>query len=127
MDNMQKEALIRQYIDAYNNFDIEGMLSVLHPNIVFRNYSNNVMEVETTGIEQFRQLARQGAKLFAQRCQTVEEIQAADSGMKATIEFEGVLADGMPNGLKAGSRINLKGLSLFEFKDGRISLIEDYS
>ncbi|CAM4480849.1 nuclear transport factor 2 family protein [Paenibacillus tarimensis] len=127
MDNMQKEVLIRQYINAYNNFDVEGMLNVLHQDIVFRNYSNNVMEIETTGIEQFRQLAEQGAKLFAERRQTIDEIQTVENNMKVTVDFEGVLAADMPSGLKAGSRINLKGLSLFEFIDGRISRIEDYS
>lgn len=33
----RKEHIIRSYINAYNQFDIPGMVANLHDNIVFKN------------------------------------------------------------------------------------------
>lgn len=38
-----------------------------------------------------------------------------------------VLAVEFPNGLKSRDKLQLKGKSTFEIKEGKISLIEDYS
>lgn len=43
------------------------------------------------------------------------------------IDYEATLAVDLPNGLKAGSKIQLKGKSIFGFLEEKISLIEDYS
>ncbi|WP_367584473.1 hypothetical protein [Paenibacillus sp. FJAT-26967] len=43
------------------------------------------------------------------------------------IDYEGILAVDLPNGLKTGDNIQLKGKSVFRIEEGKISLIEDYS
>jgi hypothetical protein len=36
--NLQQ--IVEQYIKAYNNFDIDGMLNKLHPAIVFKKHNS---------------------------------------------------------------------------------------
>ncbi|MFS0838888.1 nuclear transport factor 2 family protein [Paenibacillus sp. 1P03SA] len=119
--------LVEKYVEAYNAFDIDGMLLLLHEEVVFRNISNGVVNAETKGKEAFRELAGQSKKLFSQRCQTITEVNFADDRLEAEIDYEGTLAADLPNGLKAGEKITLKGKSVFEIEDGKVLLIEDYS
>lgn len=127
MENCPAVNLVEKYVEAYNAFDIEGMLLLLHEEIVFRNISNGVVNAETKGKEAFRELAGQSTKLFSQRCQTITEVGFQGDRVEAEIDYEGTLAADMPNGLKAGEKIALKGKSVFEIKDGKLLLIEDYS
>ena len=53
MKKNEVKGLIQSYLDAYNSFDVEGMLQLLHNDIEFRNILNGVVYVETKGIEEF--------------------------------------------------------------------------
>jgi hypothetical protein len=57
----------------------------------------------------------------------VKTIKIEGDSAFVEIEFEGVLAHDLPNGLKAGERIVLKGTSEFVFTNGLISSIVDKS
>lgn len=120
-------AIIEKYIEAYNSFDIERMVGLLHKDVLFRNFSNGEVNTETNGIQQFKELAEQSSKLFSSRCQTVTKYSAVDEKVEALINYEGILAVDLPNGLKSGDKLQLQGRSVFEVKEGKISLIEDYS
>ncbi|MNT67830.1 hypothetical protein D3C72_2060010 [compost metagenome] len=65
--------------------------------------------------------------MFSSRCQTVTDYIVIDDKAEAQIEYEGILAVDLPNGLKAGDKIQLKGKSVFQIKENKLSLIEDYS
>lgn len=121
------ELLIRHYIEAYNAFDIEGMLRVLHPDVIFRNIVGNEVSVETKGLQPFRALAEKAAALFSTRYQTILELREINGGIEADIDYTGVLASDLPDGVKAGDTIRLQGRSTFMIRDGKLSLIEDYS
>ncbi|SEF72909.1 nuclear transport factor 2 family protein [Paenibacillus sp. UNC499MF] len=127
MDNRTAVNLVEKYVKAYNAFDIEGMLLLMQEEIVFRNISNGVVNAETKGKEAFRELAGQSKKLFSQRCQTITDINFRGDRLEVQIDYEGTLAADLPNGLKAGEKIALKGKSVFEMEDGKLLLIEDYS
>jgi hypothetical protein len=43
------------------------------------------------------------------------------------ISYTGILAIDLPNGLKSGSKIELRGQSIFTFQDDKIIKIEDIS
>lgn len=43
------------------------------------------------------------------------------------IDYEGVLASDLPNGMKAGETLRLNGRSEFTFRDGKIYRIADIS
>ncbi|KEQ23709.1 nuclear transport factor 2 family protein [Paenibacillus tyrfis] len=127
MNNEQKEAMIRAYIRYYNSFDMDGMVSLLHEEVRFRNVSNGEVTTETVGIEAFRNLAVQSAALFESRCQKVLTFRFYEDQAEVEIDYEGTLAADLPGGPKAGETIKLRGSSRFAFQDGKISAIEDRS
>ncbi|WDM22850.1 hypothetical protein [Paenibacillus polymyxa] len=43
------------------------------------------------------------------------------------INYEGILAVDFPNRLNIGDKLQFKGKSKFEIKEGKMSLIDDYS
>ncbi|WP_428909749.1 nuclear transport factor 2 family protein [Niallia sp. Krafla_26] len=127
MDSNEIKSLIQSYLNAYNSFDVAGMLQLLHHDIEFRNISNGVVDVETKGINEFREVAEQSKKLFSHRLQRIKNFSAHDDQVEVEIHFEGTLATELPNGLKAGETIILKGITLFKIKDKKLFRIEDYS
>jgi len=119
--------IIEDYLEAYNSFGIERMVELLHTDIIFRNISNRETTTETVGIEAFRKLAEQSSTMFSSRCQTITDYSVINDKIKVGIDYVGILAVDFPNGLHIGDRLQLKGESKFEIKEGKISLIEDYS
>lgn len=119
--------LIHAYLDAYNRFDIEGMLEQLHPDVVFQNYSAGVLSIETRGASEFRAQAEAAAEMFSQRNQTVKAVSAQQATLVAVIDYVGTVSKDLPNGLKAGEKIELSGISEFTFLDGKIASIVDRS
>lgn len=114
-------------LKAYNAFDIDGMMATVHPEIEFQNVSDGQVTAAITGAEEFRQLAERAKALFASRCQTITAFAVSETGVSVDIAYEGLLAKDLPNGLKAGQTLKLNGRSQFEFKDGKISRLIDYS
>ena len=127
MRNDEMKDLIQKYVNAYNSFDIDEMLLLLDENIEFRNVSNGLVNTETKGIDQFRQLAEQSKRIFSERLQTVNHYEIKGDLVEIEIDYEGILATDLPNGPKAGETLKIKGKSVFKFKNKRISVIEDYS
>ena len=127
MTDDEKENAICGYIAAYNHFDIEGMVSFVHPDLIFRNVSDGEIDTQTQGIEDFRQLANRSKDLFSSRHQEARRFEFAADVVKVEIAFEGVLARGLPGGMKKGEVLQLTGRSEFEFKDGKIYKITDVS
>lgn len=120
-----KQAMVERYVFAYNAFDIDAMLALLHPAVEFQNISNGQVTVQTKGAEEFRALALQGKTIFSSRKQTI--MSYSEMGNRATIEvaYTGVLAIDLPEGMKAGDSLILAGKSEFAFRDGKICSLRD--
>ncbi|EGG38109.1 nuclear transport factor 2 family protein [Paenibacillus sp. HGF5] len=127
MNPMKMRDMVEKYVIAYNSFDIEGMIALLHEEIEFRNFSNGSVDVETKGIEEFWGIAEQSKSLFSHRCQTIVGYSFEDDKLQIELDYEGILAKDLPNGIKAGEKIQMKGKSVFAFKNDKIAVIEDYS
>jgi len=127
MKDIEINTLIRNYLDAYNSFDVDGMIKFLDKEVEFRNISKGIVDAETKGIDQFRELAKQSLKIFTQRRQTITQIITHDDRTEIEVDYEGTLAIDLPNGLKAGETIKLKGRSIFRMKNNKLIMIEDYS
>ncbi|OBZ17141.1 nuclear transport factor 2 family protein [Bacillus sp. FJAT-26390] len=123
----ESKQMIENYVEAYNSFQVEGMIKLMHKDILFRNFSNGELNTETIGIEAFRELAVQSSKMLSSRRQTITNYRAVDDKIEVQIDYEGIMAVDLPNGLKIGDRLELKGKSIFGIKEGKLSLIEDYS
>lgn len=127
MDSSPQAALIHAYLDAYNRFDIEGMLAVLDDDVRFENFSGGELTVATDGIMAFRDIAQQAVALFSEREQRVTAIEEGDGWVKVGIAYRGVLRNGFPGGPGPGTVLELRGSSEFAFRDGKIAKIVDRS
>jgi hypothetical protein len=127
MENELLQQRIEAYIKAYNNFDVDGMLSTLHPEIEFKNITSGEVTLTIKGLEAFKAQAEQAISLFTQRKQTITCISFDNQQAEVQIDYQGILAVDLPNGLKAGNTLELKGKSVFLFEDNLIRYIEDIS
>lgn len=127
MADTEKRILIEQFIVAYNRFDVDGMLALLTPDVLFENVADGQVTAATSGIAEFRQLAEQSKALFSERKQTITALKFRPASVVASLAWRGVFAIDVPNGPVAGSVIALEGESEFEFSGERISRIVDRS
>lgn len=127
MTEQEKRDLINRYLDAYNAFDVEGMMDTVHPDVEFQNVSGGEVNAVASGADEFRRMAEQATALFSSRQQRGMGFHASEGGASIDVAYEGVLATNFPNGMKAGETLKLEGRSEFEFKDGKIVRVVDYS
>ena len=119
--------IVLAYIEAYNRFDVDGMVADLHDEVVFRNIANGKVNLTTTGKESFRQQAEQAKHYFSEREQRVTDWQVAGNRVEVLIDYIGVAAVEFPNGLKPGGTLQMQGKSVFHLEGGKIFSIEDIS
>ncbi len=131
MTHLSHRAALERYLAAYNAFDIDAMLRELHPEVTFINQSGAEITHQTFGIAAFRAQAEQAAALFSERTQRIVrylDTQVADAPeITVEIHYSAVLAQDLPNGMKAGEAITLSGWSDLRFQDGKIIGITDRS
>ena len=127
IDSQQKTELIKAYVTAYNNFDIDGMLKNLHQEVVFKNISNGEVNMSIEGIEAFKAQAEQAKTYFSSRAQKITKITPQEDTIELEIDYQAVLAADLPNGMKKGEELSLKGKAVFGFKEGKIVEIQDIS
>ena len=127
MKNKFYQQIINRYIKAYNSFDIEGMLSNMDATVKFENISNGHTTLTTNGIDELKTQAEQSKRYFKERKQEISNITFNNDIVEIAIAYMAVLAIDFPNGLKAGDKIELKGKSIFKFKDNKIIELKDIS
>ena len=127
METTAPKHLIEAYIEAYNRFDVAGMLAPLHEDVVFRNIANGEVNLTTTGKEGFRQQAEQATQYFSQREQRVTDWQVNDQQVEVAIAYSAVAAIAIGNGLQPGDTLQMQGKSVFQIENGKIISIEDIS
>jgi ketosteroid isomerase-like protein len=119
------EEIIRDYIAAYNHFDVQGMIRHLSDDVVFQNVSEGEVTLELYGKEAFKKQAELANKLFKSRKQTIDDIQIEGNTAEVAINYEGFLAQDLPSGLKAGNTLHLRGKSIFTFSGEKIVKLQD--
>jgi hypothetical protein len=122
-----REEIIRNYITAYNQFDIKKMITDLDASIIFENIQNGICNMRLTGIEEFRKQAELSKTYFLSRQQTISSIIHFPAETEVEIAYSAILAIDIPNGLKRGDELCLKGKSIFKFQDGKITHLTDIS
>lgn len=124
---MKKFNLVKKFINAYNSFNVENMIACLHPEIEFKNISGGVLNAHTKGIEEFKELANSSIKIFKEREQAIISYTELDDSVNVEINFSGILATDLPNGLKAGDTLTMTGKSTYVFNDNLIIFLVDES
>lgn len=123
MKNLQK--LIENYIQAYNQFHMEGMLTDLHKDVVFENISEGILTLRTEGIDEFQTQAEKAITYFSQREQMIRNWDIQLDKVVIDIEFKAILATDLPNGMKQGDILQISGKSEFVFEEDKIIRIVD--
>jgi hypothetical protein len=122
-----RQALILNYLQGYNNFDITAMVKDFSDDIVFKNIQNGETSMVLTGIEEFKVQAESAKSYFKERKQKVVSFKHDGQNTEIEIDYFAVLAIDFPNGMKKGQKIKLTGRSIFEFKDEKIVALTDIS
>ncbi|WP_353780119.1 nuclear transport factor 2 family protein [Winogradskyella sp. 3972H.M.0a.05] len=126
MQTVQKQ-IIEDYIHAYNTLDVDGMIKNLAEHVVFENVSNGTVDLRTEGKANFKAQAESAKQYFTKRQQTITSWEFKNQNVIINIDYNAILAIDLPNGLKAGDTLELKGTSEFEFEDDKIVKIVDKS
>lgn len=125
--NTDRENIIKNYIEGYNKYDINKMVSDFDDEIIFENVQNGEVNISLTGISAFRQQAEQAKSYFTTRQQTIKSFSHSDNETEVEINYTAVLAMDFPNGMKKGETLNLAGKSIFKFFDNKIIKLTDIS
>jgi hypothetical protein len=124
---MSARDLLLGYIKAYNAKDVSAMLAFFDDACVFENISGGKVTVRTEGKAELEGLARRSAEAFATREQRVLSLTEGQGRIVAEIDYHAVLRADLSPDLKAGSRLDLRGVSVFELAGGKILRLSDYS
>jgi hypothetical protein len=127
MDAMQAKMLVDKYVEAYNSFDVPGMLAGLHPEVQFEHSTNGDVTVRLEGKAAFEAQAIRAAAWFTERKQHVTAFRWQDEQAEVNVDYFAITATDLPNGIKAGATLQFSGRSSFSFRDELIAFIQDFS
>ena len=127
MTSEEKRALIKRYIDAYNTFDIESLMELIHPQVSFSTIENGEANAKAEGLEEFRALAETSKTVFQSRQQSITGYLFNGENAVINIDSNGVLAQDLPGGPKAGEQLHLSGKTEFNFEGNKFKRIVNYS
>lgn len=122
-----RENIIQNYIEGYNKFDVEKMLLDLDNEIIFQNIQNGEINLTLNGINEFKDQAEKSKLYFEKRQQKITSIKHTEDKTEIEIDYFAVLGIDFPNGLKKGQKLELKGKTIFTFKNNKIISISDIS
>ena len=119
--------IIQNYIEAYNDRDIERMLTFVTEDVVFENISNTGQSMRFEGRQAMAEVVRLSGNAFSYRRQKLIKLILDGNLASAEVKFEAKAAVDLQTGAKAGDMIKLRGASFFEFRDGLHCRIADYT
>jgi hypothetical protein len=122
-----RERIILNYIEGYNSFDSQKMVKDFSENIIFENIQDGKVTMKLKGFQEFLSQAEAAKNYFSKRKQTIISIDHQSDYSETLIDYHAVLACDLPNGLKKGEELRLKGKSRFHFQDGKILKLIDES
>ncbi|MDR0265062.1 MAG: hypothetical protein LBJ04_17725 [Sphingobacterium sp.] len=116
-----------QYITAYNNKDVENMITDFSDSIVFINFEGNKETMRKEGFDDVKKQAIEALSYFSERQQVIESMCHKQHSTEITIKYHAIAAIDFPAG-KQGDEINLVSKSVFEFSaEGKIVRLTDIS
>ncbi len=122
-----REEIITNYIDGYNQFDIDKMVANFDNDIIFENIQHDEINMSLRGLTAFIQQAEQAKNYFTTRTQTITSFNHTENNSEIHIDYFAILNVDLPNGLKKGQELHLIGKSIFYFREARIIKLIDIS
>jgi hypothetical protein len=120
-----REILILNYVEAYNSFNVDQMVKDLSPEIIFQHIENGDVTFFLKGKEEFHRQASKICDFYSERKQTILAFEHREMETSIQVDFFAILSKDLPNGLKKGEIISMKGESIFKFKEGMVLEIID--
>lgn len=121
----EREVVIQNYIEGYNTFDVSKMIKDFSDDVIFENLQKGEVTMILNGIQEFINQAETAKQFFSQRKQTILSCTHEANKTVTEIDYQGIVAIDLPNGLKKGQEIKLNGRSIFEFKEDKIVKLTD--
>lgn len=128
MQNEMKRDLIVRYLQAYNCFDLDGMVQTMSTEIEIENIRKGHIESHTKGIDAFSELVSKAALVYSERSQTILELEEMGDMICINVEYKATLASDlfMNNAdLKKGETVVFNSRCEFFFEEGKICRIRD--
>lgn len=123
----EREDIIRNYIEGYNNFDVSRMVQDFDKKVIFENIQNGEITMTLNGIDEFITQADATKSYFLERMQKIKVFRHENDKTEIEVDYTAVLAIDFPNGMKKGQKIKLLGKSVFEFQNEKIIRLTDLS
>lgn len=122
-----RDHIVINYVNAFNSFDIDGMIANMDDHILFENISEDEVNMTISGIDNFREHAEDDAEYFSERTLAITSIQEDKDSITIAINFVGVLAIDLPDGFKKGDEFFYAGKHVFTFAGNKITKLTDIS
>ena len=116
---------IGDYLEAYIQKDVAGMLACLSDGVVFQNISDGLVDSTADGKKAFAKLTKAGVRAFERRQQTLTHAITVSDVTLLEIDFVAVVATDLPNGWRAGQKVQFSGASMFCVSHNLIVSITD--
>ncbi len=119
--------LVRQYVDRYNANDLDGMLDCCSDDVVFESVQNPGGKLRLTGKAEVRSVLEATTRAFHERRHELVALIIDGNRAAAETVFSGVAADELGDAVKAGEHVSIRGATIFEWREDRLTRICDYS
>lgn len=118
-----KEALVNDYIQAYNRMDTTALVATLHPEVRFEHVVDAEVVLQLEGRAAFQQQFETTNSLFTVHIQQLNVRQIMPNSLTATVHFYGKLKPTPETTIP--QELRLDGEAYYEFKDQKIIYIQD--
>jgi len=112
--------IVQKYINAYNNFDIETMVSLMHNDCIYEGKTKGIQSFCIKGKHSFRQINMLSKNNYTFRKQVIEGFIESMNKVEVNLYFKAILAVDVSELGKKGEEIAFETKSVFEFKNGLI-------
>ena len=119
--------LVRRYVDRYNSNDVDGMLDCCADDVIFETVSNPGGSIRLSGKDEMREVIEATTRAFRERRHEVVTILVDGHRAAAETVFSGVAAAELGQHVRPGEHISIRGATMFELRDNKLSRICDYS
>ena len=120
-------ALVRRYVERYNSNDVDGMLECCADDVVFETITNPGGSLRLNGKDEMREVIEATTRAFRERRHEVVAILVDGQRAAAETLFSGVAAAELGHHVRPGEHVSIRGATMFELRDNKLSRICDYS
>lgn len=120
------EDVIKKYIEAFNAQEVDKMISFFTEDCRYEVISNIAKPVICEGKQKLKEMSLSSNALLKERSQTVNNWVIAEHKVALEFTYHAIVAQDLPNGLKAGQALHLRGVSIYEFEGDKIKRLMDF-